>query len=251
MNTTKTILLCAAAAAMAGCAEPADAPKEAPLPGTACETPPESPEPPHEAGPLAPLPGVACEAPPESPERLHEAGPLALFAGLTEADATWNEAQRRADPETPMIRNSLFLRVRKEDGTEVWRQLLTTGSDWRIAEDSDGWRRDRAKDLRGCLFVMEALLHPDKRHVWMICDPHTYTYAVLCIYDWRENTLRVVADGHSLTLEPDGSILVKGRKTYLYDDNGDSLGAAWFDEWRAPDGTVLRKTEPTPNPDTP
>ena len=40
---------------------------------------------------------------------------------------------------------------------------------------------------------------------------------------------------------PDGTILVKNKKTYLDDDNGESLGARWYDAWITPNGKVVRK----------
>lgn len=38
-------------------------------------------------------------------------------------------------------------------------------------------------------------------------------------------------------------ILVRNKKYNLYDGKGNSLGAVWYDEWTAPDGTVVRRTE--------
>ena len=41
-------------------------------------------------------------------------------------------------------------------------------------------------------------------------------------------------------------ILIKNRKTHLQDEKGEPLGAAWYDEWIAPDGKVVRKSKPIP-----
>ena len=32
-----------------------------------------------------------------------------------------------------------------------------------------------------------------------------------------------------------------GKKTYLSDENGEPLGARWYDLWMTPDGKVVRK----------
>ncbi len=34
------------------------------------------------------------------------------------------------------------------------------------------------------------------------------------------------------------------KKTYLVDEDGNPLCAAWYDAWIAPDGKVVRKSEP-------
>ena len=48
-------------------------------------------------------------------------------------------------------------------------------------------------------------------------------------------------DGWATYEQPDGTILVKGKKTYLNDENGESLGARWCDVWITPDGKIVRK----------
>ena len=195
-----------------------------------------------------PLPGVPCGTPPGSPSLLDESGRLALFAGFTQEDVAANEAERRADPEMPMTRNSLFLRVRNEDGEDAWRLLLTSGSDWRAADGMNEWCASRTRELKDRFFVSKARFSSETRYLLLVCDTHSYTYLTVCSHDLRDNVFRVLTDGDTAEEEPDGSILVRNKKTYLYDDNGVSLGAAWYDEWIAPDGTVLRKTEPTRNP---
>ena len=55
---------------------------------------------------------------------------------------------------------------------------------------------------------------------------------------------RVLGDGDTADEQPDGTILIKGRKTYLQDEKGEPLGAAWYDVWITPDGKVVRKTKP-------
>ena len=57
----------------------------------------------------------------------------------------------------------------------------------------------------------------------------------------HENTLAVLTDGDSADEQPDGMILVKGKKTYLSDENGGPLGARWYDLWMTTDGKVVRK----------
>ena len=265
MNLPKMLLLGAAMAAMAGCAEPdtAEPEPDAPRPSSVTEAD-------LEASPVARLAKAIEDGdaamvarhvayplerqeplPSKKTELLDEKGPLALFAGETEADAAFNEAERRADPETPLFRNSLFLRRRGKDGTDEWRLLLTTGSDWREADGMNEWCVSRARELKKCFFVRNARFSSNGRHLWLVCDTQSYTYLTVCSYDVQGHVFRVLTDGDTADEESDGTIRVRNKKIYLYDDNGDSLGAAWYDEWILPDGTVVRKTEPTQRPDMP
>ena len=114
-----------------------------------------------------PLPGVPCGTPPGSPSLLDESGRLALFAGFTQEDAAANEAERRADPEMPMTRNSLFLRVRNEDGEDAWRLLLTSGSDWRgerVVRQPDTGAEGPLLRFQGPFFVGDPLSPACLRH---------------------------------------------------------------------------------------
>ena len=69
-------------------------------------------------------------------------------------------------------------------------------------------------------------------------------YYVVCRFDLRENSLRVMTDGESADEESDGTIWVLNKKIYLYDKNGEPDGAAWIEEWITFDGKVVRKGEP-------
>ena len=51
-------------------------------------------------------------------------------------------------------------------------------------------------------------------------------------------------DGDSATDQPDGTILVKGKKVYLYDKNGEPDGAGLCDVWITLEGKIIRKTKP-------
>ncbi len=187
----------------------------------------------------AAMPGTPYRAVPKEAELLSESGELALFAGETAEDSASNMARKpeSLDP----YRNSLFLRRRKADGTVEWRLVLTTGSEWREAAGMDTWCTDRAKDVKDCFHVFKASFSSDGRHLWLVCNPHTYTYNVVCSYDFHNRTFRVLIDGDTADEQPDGTILAKNKKTYLFDDNGEPLGARFYDAWINPEGKVVRK----------
>ncbi len=186
--------------------------------------------------------GSPCEAEPGKAKLLHEAGGLALIVGETDADAAFN-----AEPKQKYdwgIRNSLFLRRRTKGGKDEWRLLLTSGGDWKDADDMGEWGKNMANDIRKCFNVIRACLSKDGRYVWMVYDPDISLYNVVCRFDLRENSLRVLTDGDSADEEPDGTIWVLNKKIYLYDKNGEPDGAGWIEEWITPDGKVVRKGEP-------
>ena len=184
------------------------------------------------------LPGMPYASEPKNAELLYEVDGLALFAGETESDIAFNKSNDW------LQRNSLFMRRCMESGREEWRLVMTAEGDWMLAEGMGEWCNDRAKDARRDFYVMKARLPKDRQSVWMVCDPHTSTYSIVCRLDLNKNTFRVLIDGAAAEEQPDGTILVKGKKTYLKDENGESLGAAWYDLWMMPDGKVIRKTKP-------
>ena len=184
---------------------------------------------------------LPCAAAPGEAELLNEKGELALFAGETAEDSAFNKAGQESNPDFYNFRNSLFLRRRRADGTDEWRVLLTTGSDWRVHDGMGKWCSGQADDLRRCFFVDKASFSSDGRHLWLVCDTHTSTYHVVCSYDVYDRTFRVLIDGYTAIEEPDGTILVKDKKFYP----GDDLGAAWHDVWITPDGKVVRESKIT------
>ena len=194
------------------------------------------------SGNRAARPGTPHGLAPANAELLDESGELALFAGETAADAAYNETQRNAEPRCP--RNSLFLRRRRANGAAEWRLLLTTGSDWRMADGMNEWCSLHAQTLKERFVVHKARFSSDGRHLWLVCNTYSFTFTVVCSYDMTKGTLRVLTDGDTADEQPDGTIRVKNKKTYLTDEKGNPLGAAWYDEWIAPNGTVIRKTSP-------
>ena len=224
MNAMKTILLLAMLAAVVGCKYAPDANVKPAAPSF---------------GDRVAMLGTPYRAVPSETELLYESGKIALVAGETAEDSASNKAR---EPESlDPCRNSLFLRRRKADGTEEWRVLLTTGSDWREAGGMSKWDSDRAKDVKDAFYVYKASFSPDGRHLWLVCNPHTFTYSVVCSYDLYNRTFRVLIDGDTANVQPDGTILVKNKKTYLSDENGEPLGARWYDVWINPDGEIVRK----------
>ena len=221
---TNTIFFCAALAAIAGCRYASEYIAK--------------PSTPFAATRLEQL-GSHYPAKPEKAKLLCESGGLALFEGETAEDSVYNKAR---EPESlDPCRNSLFLRRRGADRTDEWRVLLTTGADWREAAGMDEWCSDRAKDVKKCFYVLKASFSSDGRHLWLVCSPHTYTYSVVCSYDVYSHTFRVLIDGDTADEQPDGTILAKNKKTYLFDDNGEPLGARFYDAWINPDGEIVRK----------
>lgn len=171
---------------------------------------------------------------------LNEYGDFALFSGETEADAAFNaEPEREKDLS---FRNSLLLRRRMTNGKFEWRLILTSGSDWKEADGMGDWGKMQASDVRRWLNVVSASLTRDGRYIWMSCDsPCTFWWNVICRFDLRENTLAALIDGFSADEQPDGTIMVTGKKTYAFDENGEPLGARWYDLWMTPDGKIVRK----------
>ena len=107
-----------------------------------------------------------------------------LFPGMREADA---DANKNDHTEGSMdYRNSLFLRRRAKGGNCEWRLLMTSGGGWKDADDMGNWYKDRARDVRGCLYVQQARFSKERRAVWMVCDPHIGTYSVVCSFDFAE-----------------------------------------------------------------
>lgn len=182
--------------------------------------------------------GTPYPSAPYKTEVLCEFGNLSLVAGETEPDMAVNKLRQEGDS---YYRNSLFVKLRKAGGTVEWRLLLTSGSNWRNAADMGSWCLDRAKDVNDCFYVFKASFSFDGRHLWLVCNPHTGTYSVVCSYDVYDNTFRVLTDGYTADEQPDGTILVEGKKFYPNDD----LGAAWRDVWLTPDGKIVRKGEIT------
>ena len=193
----------------------------------------------HSSGERLVLPGSPYAAEPKDVKLLNEYGDFALFSGETEADGVFNaEAKQNGNWNR---RNSLFLRKRAKEGTNAWWLVLTSGGDWKDADGMNKWCKMWADSIRDCFNVIRASLSKDGRYVWMVYNPYIPLYDVVCRFDLRENTLCVLIDGFDAIEQPDGTILVKGKKTYLSDENGEPLGARWYDLWMTPEGKIVRK----------
>jgi hypothetical protein len=59
----------------------------------------------------------------------------------------------------------------------------------------------------------------------------------------RDNVLRILEVGGTFEVEADGTLRIKDVKTYLSDENGEPLGAFFYDRWITPDGTEVRRSE--------
>ncbi len=182
----------------------------------------------------AALLGSPYNSSPRNAKLLAESGALALFSGETAQDSAYNEKS------TFDTRNSLFLRLRR-NGVYEWRMLLTTGSDWREVDGMSEWCSIHAGLVKSCFHVYRASFASDGHRLWLVCGSNFATFTVVCSYDANANTLRVLIDGDTADEQPDGTILVKGKKTFLNDENGKFLGARWYDAWIDPDGKIVKK----------
>ena len=176
--------------------------------------------------------GVPYEGAPKNCKLLYECGWIALFAGETTEDVAHKG------------RRSLFARLRMEEGTELWRLVLTTGSSWKVGERMNSWSQNMESLIREDFCVRRARASMDGRTIWLVCNPHTDLYNVVCRFDLEEKTFKVLIDGDTAEEQADGTILVKDKKVYLQDANGEPDGAAWCDVWITPDGKVVKKTKP-------
>ena len=135
---------------------------------------------------------LPCVAAPGNAELLDAAGALALFVGETAEDTDSNKA-RDANPDRP-YRNSLFLRRRKADGTDEWRVLLTTGSNWREATGMSEWCSSESCWLKNHFNMKDAKFASDRRHLWLICNTDIPLWDVVCSYDVKKDEFRVLID---------------------------------------------------------
>ena len=176
---------------------------------------------------------LPCAAAPGEAELLDESGSLALFSGKTAEDSAFNKEGRG------VYRNSLFLRRRMADGTDEWRVILTTGSKWREAAGMGKWASFQASDLKNNFYIKEAKFASDGRHLWLVCNTCNAWWNVVCSYDVQTDEFRALIDGNAPEDQPDGTILVHGKKFYPWPDDG--RGAAWHDIWITPEGKIVRK----------
>ena len=183
------------------------------------------------------LTALPCVAAPANAEILDKSGSFALFSGETAEDVDSNK-ERDADADRP-YRNSLFLRRRKADGTDEWRVLLTTGSNWREAAGADEWCASQSRWLKDYFNIREAKFASDVRHLWLVCNTCNAFWDVVCSYDVQTDEFRALIDGNAPEEQPDGTILVHGKKSYPNPDDG--LGAIWRDVWINLDGKIVRK----------
>ena len=186
----------------------------------------------------AELPGTLCGAAPKEPKLLDTSGNFALYSGETAADVASNKMRYNGD--CP-YHNSLFLRRRKADGTNEWRVLLTTGSNWREATGMSEWCSSQSSWLKDHFYIMAAKFGSDRHHLWLVCNTHIPLWNVACSYDVQTDEFRALIDGDTADEQPDGTILVAWHKFYPKEDDG--RGAAWRDVWLTPDGKIVRKGE--------
>jgi len=125
---------------------------------------------------------------------LDESGDVALFAGKTAEDKSC-DAKMRQDGNGLFARRSLLMRRRMKSGTNEWSVVMTAEGDWKIAEGMDEWCEARAKEARNEFDVVKARLSKDGMSIWMVCNPHTSVYSIVCRFDLVSKTFRVLMDG--------------------------------------------------------
>ena len=89
--------------------------------------------------------------------------------------------------------------------------------------------------------MKDAKFASDGRHLWLVCNTYNDCWDVVCSYDVQKDEFRALIDGFSLEEQPDGTILVHGKKSYPHPDDG--LGAIWRDVWINLNGEIVRKGE--------
>ena len=94
---------------------------------------------------------------------------------------------------------------------DEWHLLVTTDGDWLAAHSENNRGMYWATELKKCFCVSKARFSSDDCHLWLVCDPQTYTFFLIFSYDLLSSTLRVLADGDSVEECPDGTLLVKNR----------------------------------------
>lgn len=188
----------------------------------------------------ATLTGLPCVAAPDKAELLDESGDFALYSGETADDVAYNKMRDNGD--CP-YHNSLFLRRRRGDGTAEWRVVLTTGSNWREATGMSEWCSSETRWLKDHFYVLKAKFGLDKRHLWLVCNSYSFHWDVVCSYDAQTEVFCALIDGEGPEEQPDGTILVHGKKSYPDPDDG--LGAIWRDVWINSEGEIVRKGQIT------
>ena len=106
------------------------------------------------------------------------------------------------------------------------------------------WDSTQAREVNEHFEIRKASFGLDGRHLWLVCDTHTSFYSVVCSYDAQDNVLNVLIDGDTADEQPDGTILVTGKKVYLTNENGEPDGAGLCDVWITRDGKIVRKSKP-------
>ena len=221
MKTKISLLLAAALAVVAGCKYDRGVKSAVPV-----------------SGEWLALMGLPCVEAPANAELLDESGALALFSGETAEDSVSNN-----NPNIPYSRNSLFLRWRATDGTDEWRLILTTGSNWREAAGMSKWCSFQSSDLKNNFYIRDAKFASDRRHLWLVCDTDIPLWDVVCSYDVQKDEFRALIDGFSFEEQPDGTLLIHEKKSYPDPDDG--RGAIWRDVWINLDGEIVRKGQIT------
>ena len=103
------------------------------------------------------------------------------------------------------------------------------------------WDSSQSSWLKKHFYIMGAKFGLDKRHLWLVCNTDIPLWNVVCSYNVQTDEFRALIDGEAPEEQPDGTILVHGKKSYPNDD----LGAAWRDVWITSEGKIVREGEIT------
>ena len=131
-------------------------------------------------------------------------GTKILYVSYTDEDRAFN---KEGDPEDEMfdIHNTLFLFDKNTNTTKI----INTKGD------------DKSEFFYGS-DIQDAKFSKDGTRVFIINDPHTYTYLNALYYDLKKDKLMFLSDGVSIKEGDDGLLYVGGAKGYNED------GAYWY-----------------------
>jgi len=143
-------------------------------------------------------------------------GTKILYVSYTDEDRSFN---KEGDPEDEMfdIHNTLFLFDKNTNTTKIIKTKADDRPEYFYGND-----------------IQEAKFSKDGTKVFIINDPHTYTYFNALCYDLEKDKLIYLSDGMGITEGDDGLLYVGGAKGYYEEE-----GAYWYIRIMTCDGETV------------
>lgn len=143
-------------------------------------------------------------------------GTKILYVSYTDEDKAFN---KEGDPEDEMfdIRNTLFLYDKTTNTTKIIKNKVDDAPEYFYGND-----------------IQYAKFSKDGTKVFIINDPHTYTYLNALCYDLKKDKLIYLSDGVSIEEGDDGLLYVGGAKGYYEEE-----GAYWYVRIMTCDGKTV------------